>query len=811
MKWLAPLRVAMLCTAISTIILMAAQFHVYNADRPWPYRAMLVLNRLALADRSVERDVLSARAGLFKNYDSVTNNTLLASAAADELVTLTRGQGELSARTQALADRIRAREDVVEQFKTDNALVQNALTRFAETSETLRSGDSRVERLAIELMRLTLHTGDGVPETTRQRLRMLVSGPGEMSRPERSEFADQARLLVEVLPEVDRLLVQLKALNTDGKIGAVRRRVAVLQDRDATRRRYQLIALAVSSTLTLLIAMTFILLLRVRARSAIHQAENERLSATVASILLDPMTLSLQERIIRSLQELASHAGADRGFLVIGDPIERTFEWPGGGNARPGWSILLEKLDQSLWRDDLIERIDSIPGIGGAHVDNPRACAMLLRTTEPTPAILGFRRNDGPFELRPYVVAGLRVAVAAILQAVERERLEGDRIRLERTLARSRRMETVGAMASGIAHNFNNIMGAIAGFSELALTRTRPGSAVRRNLEEIESAVNRAQQLAEQILGFGRRAHEQDVIAVADLVGEAVRLLRASLPDGFTVQVQEPIPQALIEGSVAQLQQVLLNIGTNAAHAMPTGGTVDICVELHAFDHSLPTSHGSLEQGHYVLISIADEGVGMTADQVEQIFQPFYTTRPSGTGLGLSTAWEVVQDRQGTIDVVSEPGGGSRFMVWLPVLRLDRIELTPALLPSLQGGGERVLLMADDATLPLLEEQLAILGYEPLGSADRTDAATIVDVCRRGSVDAVLLVQPEPAVVAALHAAFADSTRALPVLVSGVADPLPGDFRPLAWPLREGELAATLKLALHTMPASQPSRVTLPL
>jgi len=798
LKWLAPLRVAMLCTAVATAVLMAAQFHAYGVDRSWPNRAMQALDRLALADRSVERDVLSARAGLFRNYDSVTHNALAASMAVDEVVELTRPQSDLSRKTQALADRIHAREDVVEEFKTDNALVQNALTRFAETSETLRAGDGRVERLAIELMRLTLHTGDGVPEATRQRLRLLVSGPGEMARPERSEFADQARLLVEVLPEVDRLLVQLKTLNSDGLIGSVRRGIAVHQGLDASRRLYQLIALAISSTLTLLIAVAYMLLMRLRARTAIHQAENERLSATVASILLDPMTLSLQERIKRSIQELASHAGANRGFLVIGDPIERTFEWPGGGNARPGWSILLEQLDHGLWRDDLIEQINPIPNIGGNHVDDPQACAMLLRTTEPRPAILGFRRNDGPFELRPYVVAGLRVALAAILQAVERERLEGDRLSLERTLARARRMETVGAMASGIAHNFNNIMGAIAGFSELALTRTRPGSAVRRNLEEIESAVNRAQQLAEQVLGFGRRAHERDVIVIADLAREAIRLLRATLPDKYTITVRAPIPEALIEGSAAQLQQVLLNIGANAAHAMPDGGVIEVCVEVHAFDHTLPTSHGALEQGHYVLVSITDEGSGMSADQLAQIFQPFYTTRPSGTGLGLSTAWEVVQDRQGTIDVVSEPGGGSSFTVWLPVLRPDRIELTPTLLPSLQGRGERIMVGAAAATLPLLEEQLAILGYEAHPLAEMTDAAVILQTCLRGAADAVLLVQPDRAVLAALCQAFATRPSAIPIVVSSAPGTLPDVFRVIAWPLREGELAAALKLALHS-------------
>jgi signal transduction histidine kinase len=796
-KLLAPLRIAMSLAAIATAVLMVVQFRSYFAGQAWPNRSMQALNRLALADRSVERDVLSARAGLFRNYDSVTTNTVLASSEADMLADLTVGQGPLGASTRRLAERIHKREDVVEQFKTDNALVQNALARFAATSESLPSGDNRVDRLAIELMRLTLHTGDGVPEATRRRLRLLTSGPGDMSRPEAAEFADQARLLLVVLPEVDRLLAELKALNSDMQIESVRSQIMAFQDLDATDRLHQLVGLAISATLTLLCAMTLILLLRLRARTAVHRAGNERLSATVSRILLDPMTLSLQPRIIRSLQELASHAGADRAFLVVGNPVERTFEWPGAGSARPGWATLLDQIDEDRWQDDLIERIVSPPEIGGGQVSDPRASAMLLRTTGATQAVLGFRRNDSDFELRPYVVAGLRVALAAILQAVERESLEGDRVRLERTLARARRMETVGAMASGIAHNFNNIMGAIAGFGELAIARTRPGSAVRRNLEEIELAVARAQQLAEQILSFGRRAHEQDVIAIPGLIDEIVQQLRVTLPDGVLVTVHDPVPEALVIGNTAQLQQVLINIGINGAHAMGGEGVIDFQVDLQSLDHPLNASHGLLEAGDYVIVAIADGGMGMGEDQVSQIFQPFYTTRPGGTGLGLSTAWEVVQDLQGTIDVVTEPGSGSRFSVWLPVLKPELIELSPASLTSLGGAGESVLLIADDASRPLLEEQLAILGYEPVGSTPVTDIEALLNLCKRLQVDAVLMVQPDEALTASLYAAWSDHLPSVPVLVASEGDVAGGGVRSLAWPLREGELAGTLKLALR--------------
>lgn len=790
----------MLLAATATAVLLVFQFRAYFDEQPWPDRAMQALDRLALADRSVERDVLSARAGLFHNYDSVTANTVLASNEAEALAQLTRGKGPLAKRTLQLVDRIHRREEIVERFKTDNALVQNALARFAATSEAVPPGDKRVDRLAIELMRLTLHTGDGVQKAARRRLDLLASGPGKMSRAAASAFTDQAYLLLVVLPEVDRLLAELKASNSDVAIESVRRQISAYQDLNATDRLHQLLALSIAATMTLLSAMTLMVLLRLRARAALNQAGNERLSATVSRILLDPMTLSLQPRIVRSLQELACHAGADRAFLVVGDPVERTFEWPGGGSARPGWATLLDRIGEEQWRDDLIEEIISPPEIGDGQVNDSRARAMLLRTTGPTRAVLGFRRNHGGFELRPYVIAGLHVALAAILQAVERERLEGDRVRLERTLARARRMETVGAMASGIAHNFNNIMGAIAGFGEMAVVRTRPGSIVRRNLEEIELAVGRAQQLADQILKFGRRAHEQDVIAISDLVRETARQLRATLPDSIALRVHEPIADLLVTANTAQLQQVLINIGTNGAHAMTrvgdAAGMIDMGVDVQSLDHALATSHGTLEAGQYLIVTIADGGGGMSADQLPHIFEPFYTTRPGGTGLGLSTAWEVVQDLHGTIDVFSEPGEGSRFSVWLPVLRPDQIDLSASSLPSLEGAGERVLLIADAETRSVLEEQLAVLGYEPVGPKQVNDAPAALDFCLRLDIDAVLLVSPDAVLAIAMCAMLAHHLPRVPVLVASDHAIASGRHRSLTWPLQEGELAGSLKLAL---------------
>jgi nitrogen-specific signal transduction histidine kinase/ActR/RegA family two-component response regulator len=312
--------------------------------------------------------------------------------------------------------------------------------------------------------------------------------------------------------------------------------------------------------------------------------------------------------------------------------------------------------------------------------------------------------------------------------AVRRNSLQQARRLLEKRLDQARRMETVGALASGVAHNFNNIIGAIVGHAELAEARlpSHDDPAVR-NLDAIRRASERARDLTDQILAFGRhREGRRRPVDVSALIAEAGSLLRASLPETVDL-VMPPDQPVVVSGEPAQLQQVIINLCTNAAQAMNHSGRVEVTTDTHNLARSRPLSHGELARGRYVRIAVIDAGRGMDAATLERIFEPFFTTREEGNGLGLATVRDIVEDHGGAVNVWSRPGSGSRFEVWLPCTQAasgpgPHAQETPTRGIS-PGRGETLLVVDDDAERLLRDEEiLAALGYEPVGFTMAADA-----------------------------------------------------------------------------------------
>jgi signal transduction histidine kinase/CheY-like chemotaxis protein len=311
----------------------------------------------------------------------------------------------------------------------------------------------------------------------------------------------------------------------------------------------------------------------------------------------------------------------------------------------------------------------------------------------------------------------LRMALDAIANVVVRDHLLQERARLEANLQQARRMETVGALASGIAHNFNNIVGAILGYTEMAEVQVASDSRPARNLKEIRRAGERARDLVDQILAFGRR---RDVgrkpVSLKELIAETRSLLDASLPSQINLIIRETPEAAVVSAQPGQLQQVILNLCNNAAQAMDQIGCVEIETEVHQITGARSLTHGDLGPGRYVRIAVSDTGRGMDEMTLEHIFEPFFTTRLAGNGLGLATVREIVREHGGAINVWSALGTGSRFEVWLPCIAASTApprDNIPAVRP---GRGETVLVI-DDACERILadEEMLAALGYEPVG------------------------------------------------------------------------------------------------
>jgi hypothetical protein len=270
----------------------------------------------------------------------------------------------------------------------------------------------------------------------------------------------------------------------------------------------------------------------------------------------------------------------------------------------------------------------------------------------------------------------------------------------------------VGAFASGIAHNFNNVIGAVLGHAEMAEERLSDTNAAAHHVQEIRRAGERAQDLVGRILEFGtRRRPIRELLAIDDVVAETASLMRGSLPAGGLL-VAAGAPGCRVNADTVQLQQVLINLVRNAVQASEPDHPVTIRTSCEDVPAPRLLSHGSLMPGPWVCLAVADHGSGMTGAVLRQIFNPFFTTRPAGTGLGLATAREIVSDNGGMLDVASQPGKGTTIAVWLPLAQAQAEQSATVR----AGSGQTILVLAaDEATVQRDEEMLAALGYEPVG------------------------------------------------------------------------------------------------
>lgn len=287
---------------------------------------------------------------------------------------------------------------------------------------------------------------------------------------------------------------------------------------------------------------------------------------------------------------------------------------------------------------------------------------------------------------------------------------------LEARLCQSQKMEAIGALAGGIAHDFNNILSAIMGYTSLALDNIPSDHEAHGDLREVEKASARARELVQQILTFSRETeHEAQPMELAPVLKECLGLLRATLP--ATIKIVQDIrePGAMILADSAQMHQVMMNLCTNAFHAMrETGGVLEIGVETVDVDQNFPKVVQDLDPGSYVRLRISDTGHGMDRDTMAQIFEPFFTTREQegGTGLGLATVHGIVRNAGGAITVYSEPEHGTTFHVYFPRQVETAVQHVVAPSAAPKGNQECILLVDDEEVLVEVEKRmLETYGY----------------------------------------------------------------------------------------------------
>jgi nitrogen-specific signal transduction histidine kinase/CheY-like chemotaxis protein len=308
--------------------------------------------------------------------------------------------------------------------------------------------------------------------------------------------------------------------------------------------------------------------------------------------------------------------------------------------------------------------------------------------------------------------------------------LEAARVQLESELRQVQKLEAIGTLAGGIAHDFNNILGAILGYTEIAKLDAAALPEVLESLTEVQRAGERAKELVRQILTFSRRhPQERHPIRLQPIVAEVYRLLRSTLPATIEL-IAEASPEAqLVHADSTQIHQILLNLATNAAHALgDRPGRVELRLRMHqpSATGSEPRAIPQLPPGKYVELMVKDDGCGMSEETLQHVFEPFFTTKKpgEGTGLGLSVVHGIVKDHDGIIHVDSAPNQGSAFYVLLPIFSesapAEEVKLE---VPLLLGNGERILFIDDEPTLcSAAQKLLRKLNYSVTTSTKPSEA-----------------------------------------------------------------------------------------
>jgi PAS domain S-box-containing protein len=336
------------------------------------------------------------------------------------------------------------------------------------------------------------------------------------------------------------------------------------------------------------------------------------------------------------------------------------------------------------------------------------------------------QRKDGsqfPVEVHVQLIDfdGRQALLGAARNISERKQAEEDRQKLEQQLLHAQKLESLGVLAGGIAHDFNNILTAIIGNLSLAMLDLQIDEPARERLAEAEQACQQAQNLSQQLLTFSKGgAPIKKIVSIKDLAAESASFACR----GSQVLYQPSLPDNLwaVEADPGQISQVLHNLVINAIQAMPSGGMVRVRGE------NLEVETGSelgIDAGRYVKISIQDEGVGISADHLAKIFDPYFTTKQTGSGLGLATAYSIIKNHRGHISVESKLEQGSTFNIYLPAS--DR-----KVTQQLQEGGEliagkgKILLMDDEPMVRMvLGKMLLTIGYEVEAAEDGAKAVEL--------------------------------------------------------------------------------------
>jgi len=454
----------------------------------------------------------------------------------------------------------------------------------------------------------------------------------------------------------------------------------------------------------------------------------------VASVVAYAMTAGLQ-RAMASCQQAEEALRAEFGSLVEHAPLGIFRSTPQGRllAVNPALASMLGYGEErEMQRLDLGRDVYADPAA-------PDRVMAQLQMADTTRTEVEWKRRGGEpitvrLNLRTVRSSGGEIEChEGLVEDVTQQRS------LENQLRQAQRLEAVARLAGFVAHDFNNVLTAITGRTELLLQRVGPDGRMRAELEQIRMSAQRAAGLTGQLLAFSRKqALQTRVLDLNAVIRTLEKMLRRLIGEDIRLAFAPGADLGAVRADPGQIEQVILNLVVNSRDAMPNGGRLTIETANVDFDEACACKHAGATPGSYVLLAVSDTGVGMDAEVRSHLFEPFFTTKEQGkgTGLGLSTVYGIVTQSGGNIWVYSEPGRGTAIKIYFP--RVDEPVEAPSAAPSSQpagGGRETVLVAEDDASVrEVLAEALTQLGYRVLRAPDG-QAALEIARAQAGTID----------------------------------------------------------------------------
>lgn len=464
-----------------------------------------------------------------------------------------------------------------------------------------------------------------------------------------------------------------------------------------------------------------------------HRKELEHYQKNLEE-LVTQRTVELMKKNVELSKELAERIRIEKALAESEDTYHTIFETTGNASliidedttiitankaAEELFGISKEELEGKKSWTEFVSRED-LERMKKYHYDRRIDPSSVTKQYEAT--FIDRYGNKKNVLVVANIIPGTVKSIATIIDITERKRLEEQ-------LLQSQKMEAIGTLAGGVAHNFNNLLTVILGYGELIKYKVKNDDVLNRYLDSIISSAEKGKRLTQGLLAFSRKQMSNPKpIDLNEVISDSEKILKRLIGEDIILEARLAETDIIVLADHGQIEQILINLVTNARDAMPRGGFINIETSLFYMDEDFIAGHGYGKKGYYGVITVSDTGSGIEEKYMERIFEPFFTTKEvgKGTGLGLSIVYGAVKQNKGYLDVKSEVNKGTTFRIYLPLIESAPIPQKKQTAEVPCGEGETILVAEDDESLRLLIKTiLEQNNYKVLTATDGEDALKI--------------------------------------------------------------------------------------